>query len=362
MEEKEKACGASASQGGLVSRSGTRQSNMELLRLLSMLFVLMLHANYKSIGVPTQADLVDAPFSAGLRAFFEHLTIVAVNVFVLISGWFGIRPKWKGLASLLFQSLFLPVVVLVVCLALGDNVPLKDVPKSFCPGAAYWFVTAYMGLYILSPILNSFADHSTKRQLRLFLVGFFTMELLYGLVVDWGHFIGGYSMLSFVGLYLLAQYVRRYPGRWQEHGGAFFLGLYVLTMLVSTFLFLLLLSLGRSEGRFISYLSPFVLLGSLFLMLAFSRFRLQSRAINWMAASCFSIYLVHCSPAFFPYFKEFFAGLYAQFSGMAYLLLALLCLLCLGLGCILADQVRIFVWKRLLPVLDKIVPPLLRRA
>ena len=42
----------------------------------------------------------------GLRMLFESLAIVCVNVFVLISGWFGIRPKWKSVTNFLFQVFF----------------------------------------------------------------------------------------------------------------------------------------------------------------------------------------------------------------------------------------------------------------
>lgn len=126
--------------------------------------------------------------------------------------------------------------------------------------------------------------------------------------------------------------MRRFPGCWQARSGGTLLGLYALTMLASAALFLLLLYIGHAERRFTSYLSPFVILGALFLLLAFLRLRLQSRAINWLAASSLSIYLIRYSPAFFPCFRTFFRGLYAQFSGVGYLLLTLLCLLCLGWG------------------------------
>lgn len=361
MKKKEESHRNMPVEGTVLSEKKPRQSNMELLRLLSMLFVLMLHANYLALGVPTQADLMHAPLPATLRVLFEHFAIVAVDVFVLISGWFGIRPRWKGFSNLLFQMIFLSYTVMACFLAAGLPASTKTLLKTIYIGSAHWFVVAYMGLYILAPLLNMFAANSTKRQIKLFLTGFFAFEFIYGFVTDSGHYIGGYSMLSFIGLYLLAQYLRRYPGQWQERSGKHFLFLYALTMSASAILFLFMLYLGHNEGRLTGYISPLVILGSVFLLMAFSRLSLQSRLVNWMAASCFSIYFIHCQPLVFPYYKEWFKSLYDHFSGVPYLLLAMLCLLDIGFGCILIDQLRIACWRRILPVLENKVVPWLRR-
>lgn len=75
-------------------RNISRQSNMELLRVISMLFVMMIHADFYSI-----------PYSIP-RWFVVEGADAGVNCFVLISGYFGIHPKTKSFLSLLFQILF----------------------------------------------------------------------------------------------------------------------------------------------------------------------------------------------------------------------------------------------------------------
>lgn len=340
--------------GNSIPQTNTRQSNMELLRLLSMLFVLVLHANYLALHTPGQVDLLNSPLSTLLRVLFEHFAIVAVNVFVLISGWFGIHPNWKRLTNLSFQVAFLSLAVVAFFFAAGLPFSTKYLIRSVYIGIDHWFVAAYLGLYMLSPMLNVFVAHSSKRQLELFLAGFFTVEFFYGWITNCGEFSSGCSMLSFIGLYLLAQYLRNYPGRWQTRNGKYFLALYAITMLANAILFLALLYLGHNDNRIISYVSPIVILGSVFLLLAFTRFRLQSCFINWLAASCFSIYLIHCHPLVLPYYMKWFKHLYDNFSGMPYLLLALLCILAIGFACILIDQLRIVCWKYLLNLSKRI--------
>lgn len=55
-----------------------RDSNIELLRLIAMFMVLIVHADFFSLGVPTHDDIISAPTSAFLRFFFESLSIVCV--------------------------------------------------------------------------------------------------------------------------------------------------------------------------------------------------------------------------------------------------------------------------------------------
>ena len=89
----------------------TRNSNIELLRIIAMVMILGLHVNYLAIGKPSSQDIATSPLQSFLRMFAEYVCIVGVNVFVLISGWFGINYKLKGLCNFLFQSLFFSLII-----------------------------------------------------------------------------------------------------------------------------------------------------------------------------------------------------------------------------------------------------------
>ena len=69
----------------------SRLSNIELLRIFSMFGVLIVHADFGALGNPTHTELFFTPVFTIMRTFIEAFAIVAVNVFVLISGWFGIN-------------------------------------------------------------------------------------------------------------------------------------------------------------------------------------------------------------------------------------------------------------------------------
>ena len=339
-----------------IVRKKTRQSNIELLRCISMFFVLMLHVNYVCVGDVQYSDLVNNPLNASTRMFLEHLSIVAVNVFVLISGWFSIHPTWKSVSNLLFQVMFFSFLLL------GWQILFYDVPStlnmflSLYPRGTLWFIPAYLGLMVLAPILNSFAEHASRRQFLMVLFSFFTFQLFYGLLKDLAHFHYGYSTFSFVGIYLLARYMYLYPIRWFSNKSFIdFVVLYVKTMALNTTLHALSIYIGIPGDKVfgIVYNAPLVILGSVFLLLAFTRISIQSRIVNAAGKSCFAIYLIHVNMYVAPFYIAFYKNIYDEYSGLIYMLFVFITLCIVGIVCILIDKIRIYCWNKVYPLLEE---------
>lgn len=191
-----------------------RDSNFELLRIVAMILVLLVHVNYLSLGPVSKSEIDATPWTGFVRIFCEQLCIVCVDLFVLLSGWFGIRPTFKKLSALLFQVLFVGLLSSAICKLAGFAVPAFEIQNLIWFGQHYWFVVAYLILFAISPVLNSFCESASRREFATVVVSFFLMEWAFGWYKggDAGHFYLGYSAISFAGLYLLAQYLRRYGG------------------------------------------------------------------------------------------------------------------------------------------------------
>lgn len=86
-----------------------RQSNIELLRIISMLLVLMVHADFTSIGTPSRDLMLVSPGQFTFRVLVEFLSVLCVDIFVVISGWFSIRLSVRGLCNYLWQCLYFSV-------------------------------------------------------------------------------------------------------------------------------------------------------------------------------------------------------------------------------------------------------------
>ena len=119
----------------VVSQHKMRFSNIELLRITAMVLVMVLHADFLSLGSPSAAEVVSAPVQSFFRIFTESLSIVCVNVFILISGWFGIRPRLRRFSEFLFQVWFFGVLMYVMSslyATVNESGGSKGAAKDFC--------------------------------------------------------------------------------------------------------------------------------------------------------------------------------------------------------------------------------------
>ena len=95
--------------------SSTRSSNIELLRIICMLLIIIGH-----IIMNHHDDNVTEYFiSHILRPF----TVVGVNVFVIISGYFGINYKTDRLITIVFSNMVLLCYFIFHCPFFGFAYP-----------------------------------------------------------------------------------------------------------------------------------------------------------------------------------------------------------------------------------------------
>lgn len=74
-----------------------RNSAIEMLRILSMMMVLMVHFVGATFGLPTREQLYALDSGVLWKDVLESLSIVGVNCFVLISGYYGIKATRRRL-------------------------------------------------------------------------------------------------------------------------------------------------------------------------------------------------------------------------------------------------------------------------
>lgn len=334
-----------------------RSSNFELFRIVAMFLVLVVHADFFSLNVPETSDFLSSPIPSMARVFFQSLSIGCVDMFVLLSGWFGIHPKIKGFTSFIYQCLFFACGIYVVCLAAGlTSFNLKDF-FFLVTFRRYWFVTAYIGLYILSPLLNAFVEKATEKQLRWFVIAFYSFELFYSWFArSVTFFASGYSTMSFIGLYMLARYLHLYPHKLTRMSKWLDLGVFIAVVVFQT----IVLSVGQQKSIpagsswLFSYESPLVIAASVSLLLFFSKLHFRSKMVNVIGKSSFAVYLLHlhpciCTSFFIPLVRQ----IYGNHDGLVCLSLIFLFLLGVFALAVVIDRIRLWTWNLLSPVLPK---------
>lgn len=312
----------------------------------------MLHANYFALDGPSSKEIVNTPMDASLRIVMQTICIAAVNIFVMISGWFGIKPTKRSFLNLVFQVFFYLILVYIIFLTIGKtSFSLENIKHITLATSSNWFIKAYVLLYLLSPILNYYVDNASRSEFRFILVAFFIFQTIYGWAFPKAtdYFVGGYSVVSFIGLYLLARYLKVYSVadtiNWR------YVILICLGIIVCVFALCILPSfLGYGmytiyTYNFLTYTSPTTIAISTLTILGVSKLKIQSQLVNRLALSSFAVYLVYVSPWILHPYGLFFKNLHSQIQGLAYwgITLCIVCILYLVVACI--DTLRLKVWK-----------------
>lgn len=333
-----------------------RQSNFELLRLIAMMMVLLLHCNYACLGGADINEIRQHPLTAYVRVFLEHACLSGVNIFILISGWFGIKFRPRGIISLLFNVLFLGWLLAVLLIPVGISIPLLDMMKLTYFGSYYWFVPSYILLFICAPLLNSFAENARKKELAIFLVAFFIFEFALGWFWDYENYGYGYSCISFIGLYMTARYLHMYEkdlSLMKLRKGICFLLYTILTIIPATAAFIL--TKNGIVFNQLSYSSPFVIGAAISLLLLFRQIDLRTNEfVNSCAASAFSMYLIQLHPMLWPLWLKNMTLIQEKYGIGFYLLASIVICLVFSVICILIDKIRIFTWQQILRLYESI--------
>lgn len=328
-----------------------RQSNIELLRIVAMLFVLILHANGIALGLPQQEDCISSPWLSFLRFSIESLCIVCVNVYVLISGWFGINATPHKLIGFIFTCLFYSLLLTsAIWIVKGfPTMSLKTVAGCFLFGQDYWFANSYMLLYIISPALNSLFDYSSRKTVRVTVFAFLLMMVTFGWLHTMPEFKNGSSTISFIGLYMLGRYLRVYvfgiDGK--SVNKVVSLSAYLICSLLLAMMAFIVFRGGFNyyvSRCVFSYLNPLTILASVFLFLLFKELKITSNSVNFIARSSFAVYLFYLSPFIWEKYLRLCRDINSQCGLVAPLVIAGLVVIVFALG-VLVDQIRIKLWS-----------------
>jgi len=195
-----------------------RNANIELLRIISMVMIIFLHALGKG---KLLVNLTDSPSVNGAIAWvLEALSISAVNIFILISGYFLIDGKFKlrRLIELVCEVLFYSVLSFVVCLAagidMGMDLNIYFILQTIFPVhmEVFWFITSYLVIYMLQPLISAGVKNLTQKQFGLMLIVLIVYECLFKslLPVSLSEDGAGYNVLWFLIVFLVGAYFKLY--------------------------------------------------------------------------------------------------------------------------------------------------------
>ena len=224
-----------------------RMVNIEALRLLAMAMVVSLH--YLAKGELLEKLTGPLSVQGHLAWLLESFSIAAVDVYVLISGYFLVETgfRCRRVISLVLQVMFYTCLLPVILVATGvlslSEITFYNILQCVFPTNMlhYWFVSAYVLMFLFTPVLNAAVRGMKKRQLQTAIVLLLIMESLSKTVIPVRLELDnlGYDAYWFMVVYLIAAYIRLYGIPFLEEKKRAVLcyilaclGMYLLTMLI----------------------------------------------------------------------------------------------------------------------------------
>lgn len=330
-----------------------RNYGIDLLRIVATYGIFLLHI----LGWGGVLDSLEPNTSKYLIAWtLEMIAYVSVNCYALISGYVGIEAKYKytNIVVLLVRVLYHTLMITLLF-----SIFYKcDVNKLVWLNAMfpvlrnqYWYLNAYVALFIFIPVVNVFVEKYYKYSKIVIVVLLFVFSVYSSLSVDDIFYINkGYSAIWLIILYIVGAMIRK--GEINFRNGYLVL-LYLVSIIASV---VCICYLGLKDYVF-RYNSPFVVLAAISLLLLFAKMKVGSvatKVIKFVAPSTLFLYIIHANPLIWNRFVH--NGFVFVTNKNIFMMAISIFLIALGgfLICLVFDKIRVVIFE-LLKINEKVV-------
>lgn len=311
-----------------------RKSSLELLRILCIFGIIFMHVMG---GLKDNLNFVNGQIDLFANSIFN----AGVTIFILISGYFGIKLKKEKMFKLWFMIFFYSVFSYLIEGYYSHSIQLIAFLKACIPiiTVKYWFLTCYFILCFLSPFINEMVEKFDKKTnlklIAVLLIFFsiiptiFTVELLND---------KGKGIVNMILIYLIGRYINKYKIEFNRKN----LVLVSMVSIITTYIIMAIISNIKGEVT-LRYLfrdnSSFIIITAICIFMIFKSFNLQSKIINNLSKYVLAIYVFEQFVRL-NFMKNHFVNLqeYVNKPNL-YLLVIAYCLITI-LICIITEKIR----------------------
>lgn len=193
-----------------------RKSNFELLRIISMILIVMSHY-VKHSGIFE----IECNVNRLIAQFIFIGGKLGVLLFILISGYFLVNSKFntKKLLKLILETFTYSVIIYIILILCGrQELKINTLINSILPiiTGQYFFITAYVGMYILFPVINLLIKKINKDTYKKVLI--ILTCLLYIIPTFTTKNPFGNDVMQFIYIYMIGAYIKIYNIKNKEKG------------------------------------------------------------------------------------------------------------------------------------------------
>lgn len=299
----------------MMSKIKTNQG-VELLRLVLMYMIVLQHVIGHGAGF---LEFINSPSPRCIPVLKHWLLytpcVMAVDCFVFISGYYGMKTSMKKVVRLVFQAITTAAILFLAYFSVNTfdichiEVATRElISMCFPVGFNYWwFLSMYVVLLVLSSFLNKYTELTNKDRWCILFV-LFWINSIGGLLFNTAGANLGYSLINFIFIYLLGRELS-ISSIFSKHNS-----IYPLFYLLSLISLYAMVFYSKDMGpvilkRVFAYNNPLVLLNAI---LFFRMFLYLNITINIKAISKYSlgIYLLHDNPIVRPLLAKYYSDEY----------------------------------------------------
>lgn len=191
-----------------------RNTNVEVLRLLVMFGILLWHVTVHGYSLAHMGELGMLKIEHDImNSLSVAIFAPCVDLFVLISGYYGIKFSFNTLSRFEGQAIFYSYIT-----ALGAIILISDwhnLPGRLFPiiGGRWWFLTTYVMLLVIAPILNNGIKQLSERQHMTIIILFIIINCFGYLFIR--HTANGSNLQSFILVYIIGRYLHNYKDKYK---------------------------------------------------------------------------------------------------------------------------------------------------
>lgn len=283
------------------NKSKLRISNIELLRIISMLMIICYHFSRHGKFSFAVGNLT---LNRVWLDFFYLLGKLGVNIFVLISGYFLIEREKLSLKKVLklwLQISFYNIAIFIIFYIFNRQYTVGKPLKMFIFPITFntmWFASTYFVMFLLSPYINKFLNTLKKGEYKKFLI---ITNVLFCLIPTLSTVNAQVNnLIWFINIYAIAGYIRKYKDDFLNNNKK------IIISIISIFTFCILFSIStivlsnhfKSIIKYEQYFSkiyyaPLLLLSILIFKLFLNQKPFTNKFINILASATFGVYLIH---------------------------------------------------------------------
>lgn len=245
----------------------------------------------------------------------ESIFIPAVNVFIIISGFFLYNTQKRNLWKII--ELLVQVIVIYELKYIFTEKVINKSTISIS-GLIYnliptnYFVILYIVVYIVSPYINILIKSLDKKELKRFIIILLIMFSIYPTTVDFFSEITkrqynglstvglygsqyGYSSVNFILCYIIGAYISKYKQLFLENKFSTLLICFIINVLLITGWSLFNDYTGYFvEKSALEYCNPIVIINAAIILIIFMKINIPTNIIiNKLAKASFMVFLVH---------------------------------------------------------------------